>query len=114
MAVSKFASGSRMFAADRNTSNTTTGVARGLYDVATGCVRINFYATHTANIGTNSPMFNVPSQYRPSSTVAGSCVAFNSAGAPTVGRCKIDSTGNLYQIEVATTRQVYGYIEYRL
>ena len=93
------------------TSAMSKGTCYGTFDRKTRVVTLNFYAHSSSDITTSTKLFTIPSEYCPSETVYGSVVAIG-GGVTATERCRVLSSGDVYQGASNIARQVAGMIQY--
>lgn len=111
MATSTIKGGVASFNPTRNTSNTTSGAAKGMYDARSGLVRISINFNHSSDISTGTELFTVPTTYRPTANVQGNGF-FQTAGGMTAGSITVNSSGQISQGASNACRSGFGYVEY--
>ena len=96
-------------------SSISGGALNGVYDKASGTVRINlFWANPSTNIGTSATLFTVPAAYRPSATKTGSGITRTSDNIPLASTYSITSSGVVTQGATSSGRGGLAVIEYTL
>lgn len=102
------------FSCTRNTTNTTSGGAKGVYDKASGTVRIWGQWANTANTGAVE-LFTIPSSYRPAANEVGYGIVRTSADVPLPSNyTAYTSGGSIMQNGSTQARGGFFYIEYAL
>lgn len=105
--------GSESFNGTRNTTNTSQGVCTGVYDRASGTVRITLSFTATSSVGTSAELFTIPSAYRPSANKTGA--GYGKTSSSTGGMSyRVDSNGVITQRTMGACTGGFGIIEYEL
>ena len=96
----------------------SNGAAFGFYDTASRTVRINFRCSNTDSAGpiaTGTTLFTVPDEFKPvGRNRYGSVMEMNSNNVAGVGRCSINTSGEIKQGASSSARYVIGIIEYVL
>lgn len=105
--------GSESFTGTRNTTNTTQGTCTGIYDKATGTVRITLSFTATSSVGTSAELFTIPSAYRPSANKTGAGYGKTSSSTGGIS-IRVDSSGVITQRTMGACTGGFGIIEYEL
>lgn len=96
-------------------SSISGGALNGIYDKASGTVRINLHwANPSANIGTSTTLFTVPAAYRPSASKTGSGITRTSDNIPLASAYTITASGIVTQGASSAGRGGSACIEYIL
>ena len=96
-------------------SSISGGALNGVYDKASGTVRINLHwANPGANIGTSTTLFTIPAAYRPSASKTGSGITRTSDNIPLASAYTITASGVVTQGATSSGRGGLAYIEYTL
>lgn len=103
-----------IFDLTRNTTNTTSGGGKGIYDKAAGTVRLYLQWSNTSNTAANATLFTIPEAYRPSAAVTGYGMIRTSADVPLPANHAITTTGAISQTASNAARGGFAVIEYIL
>lgn len=98
----------------RDTTNTTSGGGRGIYDKASSTVRVYLQWSNSANVAANATLFTIPKAYRPSSAVTGYGIIRTSADVPLPANHSITTAGAISQTASNSARGGFSVIEYIL
>lgn len=91
------------------------GAANGIYDKASGTIRINLHwANPDSNVSTTTTLFTIPAAYRPSAAKSGGGIVRTGDNIPLPGAYNVSSAGVITQNVTAAGRGGFAYIEYRL
>ena len=97
--------------------NLTTSLSgfqgRGIFDKASKTVRIFCSGSYASNLSASTTLFNVPSAYRPSTTVYGVFMCMT-ASSYTSGNLNVEANGNISQGATNYLRAIIGFAEYQL
>lgn len=106
--------GAESFSLTRDMTNTTSGGGRGIYDKASGTVRIYLQWSNTSNTAANATLFTIPESYRPSAAVTGYGMIRTSADVPLPANHAITTAGAISQTASNAARGGFAVIEYIL
>lgn len=98
----------------RNTTNTTSGNGKGIYDKATGTVRLYFQWAHSSNVASGTTLFTIPSGYRPPAQFTGYGLIRTSENVPLPATYTISTAGAITQTASNSARGGFAVIEYIL
>lgn len=117
MATSIIKGGIKSFVLERD-SGISGGQGYGIYDSRSGIVRINFnYNNGDTTINTSTPLFTVPSEYRPNNNKSGSGVVWTGgASSPLMAGAvySVNTEGIVKQSTSGYATRGFGYIEYTI
>lgn len=97
--------------------NATFTDGYGVYDKASKTVRIYYVMSlSTGTIGAGTPIFTIPSEYRPSASISKGCeyVFVTDSGGVGVGVSDIATNGNITQGSTGYCKAIKGNAEYSL
>ena len=95
-------------------SSMTSGNCLGVYDKASGSVRLYVSFAAGSAFSVDTTIFTVPAAYKPSSNYSGSLLFQNSADVIGAGTLRITSDGIVQQRGGSTVQKGFGVIEYPL
>ena len=87
---------------------------RGTYDPVSDSVRIVVRGASTSAINTSTPLFTIPSGYRPQQQYHGEALIRMSDNSFTQGDLHANTDGTIDQGTTNNLTMVFGYIEYPL